>query len=176
MAARVLTLESRGQITQARRVLQDFMLQARRLGFESPALLELGRLSLQEKHYDEAEAQAQKILACCAETRDEYGVSFALYAARQQVACWEAKGIVPGRFPQLARQLTELLQAGRIGHPTDLPELAELTKKAGNPPSAASMLAKAGQNIGRIRTHIENGKRLEKWISGSAPVLFGCPW
>ncbi len=166
--ARASALEARGQISEARHLLQAFEPEARRLGFESSVLLELGRLSLQQKQYDDAESHAQRIFQCCAETRDEYGVSFALYAARQLHACWEAKGVVLGRFPQLAGQLTELLRAGWLGHPTDLLELLELAKKAGSPPAGVSMLAGARQITDRIRMHIDNGKRLERWVSGSA--------
>ncbi len=171
--ARAMAFESRGQIAQARQALEDFLPQAQQMRFPSPVLLELGRLSLQEKKYDEAESQARRILQCCAETRDEYGISYTFYAARQLVASWEAQGSLQNRFPELATQLTSLCREGRIGHPTDLPELSALAARAGNPPEAVPMLAEAGRIADCIRSQTENGKRLEKWTSGSATAGLG---
>jgi len=175
IVTRAEMLEARSQVAPARRVLLEFMPQARSLGLESSVNLHLGRLSLEEKQYGDAELNAREILRCCAGTRDEYGVSFALYAAGQIASAWEAQGVLRARFPQLASQITDLIRAGQIGYPGDLLELSALLKKVNDVPDAADLLRRAEQTAGRIAAHIENGKRLEKWVSGSTLVGRSAP-
>src|SRR5512147_133456 len=107
---------------------------------ESTALLNQGKLSLAAGHYREAEASGQKLLGCCAARRDEYGVSFALYAAAQIAAALEAQGRLRAGFPGLAAQLVDLLQRGAIGHPNDLQDIAALAARAGGVPEASRLL------------------------------------
>ncbi len=134
---------------------------------KATALLGQGRLSLTAKRYREAESSAQQILHCCAAMRDEYGVSFALYAAVQISAASEGRGRLRADFPRLAAQLGELLRRGDIGHPSDLQEIAALAARVGGGPEASLLLRHAEEQARRIGDQIEAGARMEKWVSGT---------
>jgi len=138
---------------------------------KAATLLSQGRLSLAARRYREADSSAQQILQCCAAMRDEYGVSFALYAAAQIAAASEAQGRLRADFPRLAAQLGILLQRGAIGHPSDLQEIAALAARVGGSPDAVLLLDLAEEQAKRIRDQVEAGTRLEKWVSGT--VLAG---
>jgi signal transduction histidine kinase len=136
-------------------------------GGQAAALLSLGRLALAAKRYGEAESNAQQIFQCCSAARDEYGLSFALYAAQQMAVAWEAQGRLRADFPRLAAQLGVLLQRGVIGHPSDLQEIAALAKRVGGGPAAPLLLRQVEEQANRVRDRIEMGRRLEKWVSGA---------
>jgi len=106
-------------------------------------------------------------LECCAAARDEYGVSFALYAAAQLAATLEAQGQLRARFPGLASRLGELVQKGVIGHPKDVRDISAVTRRVSGDASALALLHRAEQVAARIRREMETGKRLERWLAGS---------
>jgi len=163
-AARAEALEARS-LEQARRAFRELAASASNPGLKASALLQSGRLSLAERRYTEAESQAAEILRCCPGARDEYGVAFALYAASQMAAAWEAQGMLGARFPRLASQLGELLAAGFLGHPGDRLEIAALAKKARSGPAAEGLLRRAEEARSRITRHMEIGRRLERCVS-----------
>ncbi len=138
---------------------------------KAASLLGQGRLSLAAGRYGEVQSNAQQIIQCCSAARDEYGLSFALYAAGQMAVASEAQGRLRADFPRLAAQLGDLLQRGVIGHPGDLQEIAALAKRIGGGPEASLLLRQAESQAVRVRGQIEQGSRLEKWVSGT--VLAG---
>jgi signal transduction histidine kinase len=134
---------------------------------KAAALLSQGRLSLAAKRYREAESSARQILHCCANMRDEYGVSFALYAAAQIAAASKARGRLGADLPRLASQIVELLRGGQIGHPSDLQDITILAASVGDDSDATLLLSHAEEQARRIGDQIDAGARLEKWISGT---------
>ena len=171
MISRAEALEARGELAEARRVLEAALPSVSEPHLRATVLLRLGRLSLAAKRYGEAEVSAQRVLQCCAAARDEYGVSFALYAADQIISAWEAHGRLRASFPRLASQLGELLRQGEIGHPRDIQDIAALAARDGGGPDASLLVRQAEEQAKRVSGHIETGKRLERWVSGT--VLAG---
>lgn len=165
---RAQSLEARGRRAEARAVFQELLSAAHQPGLQASVLLHLGRLALADQRYAAAGSQAWRIFECCAAARDEYGVSFALYAAAQISIAWKSQGTLRKKFPQLATKLGELIQAGAIGHAADVPEILRLVKGAGDDPASGLLLRQAEQAAARTARHIETGKRLERWIAGSA--------
>ena len=140
---------------------------------KAAALLRQGRLSLATNRQHQAESSAQQILRCCAAMRDEYGVSFALYAALQIAVASEAQGRLHADFSRLAAQLVELLRRGEIGHPSDLGEIAALVARIRGGPDASLLLSQAKEQARRIEDQIEAGARMEKWVTGTILVVPG---
>jgi len=164
---RAEVMEARGSHQGARGALLHLMSLASTPTLRAALLLRLGRVALAARQYGAAEAHAWQILECCPSERDEYGLSFALSAAVQLAAAWEAQGKLGTRFPQLATRLGGLIEAGAIGHPKDLQEIAALVAKPAVKPAASALLRQAEQAAGRIRQHMETARRLQKWMAGS---------
>ena len=134
---------------------------------QAAALLQSGRASLAAKQYRAAESSAARILECCGSDRDEFGVSFSLYAGAQMMAAWAAQGRLRAEFPALASRLGEDLRRGAIGHPKDVPEVAALVKRAGRDAAGLDLLRQAEQKATDISQRIEMAGRLERWLAGT---------
>ena len=167
---RVEALEAAGDLRGARLVLERLTRSTWPQGLEASAMLELGRLSLERRDYREAESWARRILACCSAARDEYGVAFVIYAARQLTAAWRAQGVLPARFPGLARELTRLLADGAIGHPKDVLDLRGLVNDAAGATGADALLQQAEQAASRISDRVAAAGRVERWAAGFEPA------
>lgn len=167
--ARAESLEAQGDFAEAERMLQGALTPGAPPSLQAAQLLYIGRLMLTARRYALAESRAAQILECCAATRDEYGLSFVLYAAAQIVASWKAQGRLQKEWLPLAERLRELLRQGRIGHPGDLHEISELARPFRAEPIAASLLNEAAQSAQRVRRQTETGKRLGKWIASVRP-------
>jgi len=167
--ARAESLETQGKSAEAERVIQEAMKPEASPSLQAAQLLHLGRLTLAAHRYDLAESRAVRIFQCCAATRDEYGLSFVLYAAAQLVATWEARGRSQKEWPPLAERLREMLRKGIIGHPQDAHDIFELALPFRDQPISSSLLDEAEQTADRIRKQTETGRLLEKWIASVRP-------
>ena len=130
------------------------------------ALLEQGRAALEQRRYGAAVDRAEAILRCCAAARDEYGVSYSVYAARQVTAAWRASGSLPARFPGLARQLAALIDEGALGHPSDAGDIESIAKVGGA--SGATLAEAARQHAARIARTIALARGIERWLAAAA--------
>jgi signal transduction histidine kinase len=162
-------LEAQGKAAEARRVLQEALTPAAPGGLRAAQLLYLGRLAMAARDHALAESDAARILECCAASRDEYGISFALYAAAQLATSYEAQGRLQEQWPPLAERLRELLRKGTIGHPRDLSQIAELAARSHRQPVSSLLDNEAQESADRIRRQTETGRQLEKWIAGVRP-------
>lgn len=167
---RVEWLEARGQNGEARQALQQWLNSAHSTAERAWVLLNMGRLSLADKQYATTEQIAARIFQCCAGARDEYGVSFAFYAASQLIAAYRSQGQLRSKLPLLASQIEHLLEAGHVGHPRDALEISALLSPARGEPVAGRLIALAEGTRVLIGGHIETGKRLEKWFAASPPL------
>ena len=132
-------------------------------------LLRQGRVSLARRDYQHAASLAGQILDCCAAARDEYGYSFAIYAARQLAAAWRCEGVLAERLANLARRLERLLDEGAIGHPADVADLRALIKDDVESPATTAVVRKADASAIRIAEATTLAARLSAWAAVLPP-------
>ena len=162
--------EARGDVAQARRTLEGLLRTADGPDIEAALRLATGRLALEQGDLVAAEATARELLGCCSAVRDEYGVSFGLYAAAQLVAAWRRQGVLRIRFGPLAGQLERLLDQGVIGHPVDVPQIVSLAASARPPAEADALVARTREGASRISGQAAAGHELERWVAASTLV------
>ena len=129
---------------------------------KASALLALARST---SSYADAERYATEIVTCCAGTRDEYGVSFPLYAAWRRAGLYMRRPHGEVKLQQLTRELHDLIARGYLGHPNDATELTLLAKKLGGHVEWSSLLqdlARVGADIDR---RIETARLATRWLS-----------
>lgn len=140
---------------------------------KAAALLADGRAALERRDYRTAAVRAGTILRCCAAARDEYGLSFTVYAARQLIAAWRGSGTLAARFPDLSRQLTALLDEGVFGHPLDVRDLEALA--AGHGGDGDRLVQAARQHAARVARNIALTGALERWLAAAGPAGHNAP-
>jgi hypothetical protein len=99
------TLEARGNHEGARRTLVDLASRTSDPALRAALLLRLGRVALAARQYGAAQSHPGQILNCCPAERDEHGLFFALGAAVQLAAGFEAQGSLDRQFHKLASGL-----------------------------------------------------------------------
>ena len=166
---RVEGFEAAGDLGAAERALRRLVASSRTPAATASALLRLGRLSLQRRDYRSAASWADQLLTCCSAARDEYGVSMAIYAARQLTAAWRGEGTLARNFPALARQIIGLLDAGMMGHPADLADLKSLLQGQVESPDAATVVQRAEAAAAKLSSATILSDRLQTWVAALDP-------
>jgi signal transduction histidine kinase len=123
--AEIQALEAGDQNAQALQRIDALLPDARPASIEATLRLARARILDVLGRSDDADGAARKIVECCAEARDEYGTSFAIYAA------WKRAGLSGGRpdavrTDKLIRELSELYGRGVLGSAEDATDIALL--------------------------------------------------
>jgi signal transduction histidine kinase len=140
--AEIQALEAGGQNAQALQRIDVLLADARPASVEATLRLARARVLDAMGRSDEADAAARKIVDCCAEARDEYGTSFAIYAA------WKRAGLSGGRLDsaragQLIRELSDLYGRGVLGSTEDATDIALLAGRLNDTLATADLVTLA---------------------------------
>lgn len=139
----------------------------RRTTREALSLLDAGRHALEAGQPSAAVESAAKILDCCAATRDEFGVSLAVMAARQMTAAWRRLGVIDTNLPGLITRLSNLADRGALGHPNDMVDLTGFVRAAGDAPAGQALLTRTQALADAVTRVMNTSQRLAAWLAAS---------
>jgi len=128
------------------------------------ALLESGVRALLAGRLAEADRAVSQLNACCAAVRDEFGVSYAIYAASQRLAIDDRKPNAK-RPAAVVQDLRHAIEAGYFGHSRDVVSLRLLNEKLADVPGASELAELAEQKVASAARLDTNIHALETWVS-----------
>lgn len=96
---------------------------------EAAGLLLTAREAYASNQLQDAELHVRRIWTCCPAARDEYGMSYLLYAAWQRVSSHAGRSDTAG-LARLDRDLREAIDAGYLGRREDVTALSLIAKQA----------------------------------------------
>lgn len=161
--SRAPSLEASGQQSHAIAAARTLLTQSQEPSLQASALLLLARASAAAGQMEAAERYTREVMACCAADRDEYGMSFALYAAWQLVALFDGQSRHPDALA--VRDLRSLVDRGYLGAATDVDAVALLAKKAEGHKGLADVaedVARAGRTI---QLRVEAAHLAGRWLN-----------
>ena len=132
------------------------------------AFLDTGRQALAGRRPSAAIEAADGLLECCAATRDEFGVSLAVLAARQLAGAWRQQGQLAANLPGLLTRLGELVDRGAIGHPNDIIDVAGFVRFTGAPAVGESLLTRVRESADALARATSTVRRLASWLAASS--------
>jgi signal transduction histidine kinase len=132
------------------------------------ALLDTGRLALMDRRPSTAIESAEKLFECCAATRDEFGVSLAVLAARQLAAAWRQQGRLATNLPGLLTRLGGLVDRGAIGHPNDIIDVTGFVRFTGDPAIGEPLLTRVRESADALVRATSTVRRLASWLAASS--------
>ncbi len=163
----VEVLEREGRTSEAlaaaKRWLETSGLRAER----APALLALSRLAATAGDGRLAEEYASQIFSCCGAARDEYGLSFALYAAWRRAGLAGRAAAREMALTALARDVLRLIDRGDLGSASDQVEIELLSKKVGGGGPLAELLPAVARSRDRTIRQIETARAVSAWLAGA---------
>ena len=142
---------------------------------EAASLLARSRAALTTGQLDTADQYAARIAVCCPAARDEYGVSFALYAAWQRVVVAERSAARASRLAALAREIRDLIDRGYLGRSDDEEEIALIARKAGGLADITALVAAVNRVRATVDHQIETTRIVGGWLAGVEPPSASAP-
>ncbi len=164
-ATRVQAAEDNGRVSEALGAARDLLAQAGAPTLRASALLTLARISASARQFEAAERYAAGISACCAGARDEFGVSFALYAAWQRATMAARDTRSAARLTILVREIGDLAARGYLGAANDVTEIALLAKKLDGQAGVANLVHTIDRLHADIARRVAAATAAARWLS-----------
>ncbi len=132
-------------------------------------LLGHGAAALERGAVPEAQRAAAELMTCCAAARDEFGVSYALYASWQMVTISRRQ---PGQSREgIVRSLTAAIERGLLDRPADVSGVHQLAEQLGDVPGASELAAAVQKQVDLYRCPGSIAATARAWMAelGSLP-------
>ena len=143
-------------------------------------LLAQGAAALENGALQDVRRTAHTLMECCADARDEFGVSYALYASWQLVALNRRQPAISST--SIVRPLRAAIDRGLLDRPTDVAGVRQVVDQMAGAPGAAGLLAAVSEHVAREERRRRTVAAARSWLTAlgstrtTASDVVVAPW